>query len=221
MRAGLTELQFSFAAQVSDAGRRELGACASRRVKARKILLSRGDPVEGAFLVTSGCLRVYYVTREGREATLYRIESGGACVLSITASFNREPYPAWVESCDGGATFVVVPTDSFRRLIADEPPFRDFIFGALSGRVFELMQALEEAGSLRMEQRVASFLLRRVGVDRTVRASQAAIAAELGTAREVVFRALRSLSAQKLIETSRARITLVDTVGLRRCAGSR
>lgn len=96
--------------------------------------------------------------------------------------------------------------------------FRNFIFGVLSGRVFELMQVLEEAGTARMEQRVARFLLRGADGERTVRASQARIASELGTAREVVFRTLRSLSARGLVKTGRVRVSIIDPEGLSRIA---
>jgi CRP-like cAMP-binding protein len=54
-----------------------------------------------------------------------------------------------------------------------------------------------------------------------VRVSQAGIASELGTAREVVFRALRSLAARKLIATARLRIRIVDPQGLSGVASSR
>jgi CRP/FNR family transcriptional regulator len=218
MRAGLTEAQFPFLSRLAAANRRELGAFSATRVKPRQRLLQRGEAIDGAYLVVGGSLRVYYIAAGGREATLYRVEPGGTCILALTATFNEEPYPAWVEAGDEGGSFVRVPREALRRLLDGEPAFRDFIFGVLSGRVFELMQTLEEVGSAQIEQRVARYLLRRAGPDGVVRANQIGIASELGTAREVVFRALRALSARKLVETGRGRVRILDLPELRRAA---
>ena len=88
------------------------------------------------------------------------------------------------------------------------------MFEALNGRVLDLMRALEETGSVRLEQRVARHLLRNADANGLVRQSQAGIAGELGTAREVVFRALRTFTRRRLIETSRARVQIVDRSAL-------
>jgi len=217
----LQATSFPFVARLSEEARRALAACRVRAIGARRLLLERGAIVEGAYLVTKGLLRVYYLTPGGQEATLYRVEQGGSCVLAITSTIGREPYPAWVESGPEGASFVCIPAAVVRRLLETEAAFRDFVFGVLSGRVFEVMQALEEAGSLRIEQRVAHFLLQRAGPDGSVRATQAAIASELGTAREVVFRALRALGERRLVQTGRMRVRVLDAAGLRRVSGRR
>src|SRR5262249_44799906 len=144
-----------------EVSRRELGTLFTTRARARQHLLRRGDDADGAFLVVGGALRVYYITSEGREATLYDVEPGGTCILAVASTFNREPYPAWVQAGSAGASFVRVPSAAFRRLFDQEQAFREFIFGALSGRVFELMSAIEETGTASVEERVARYLLRR------------------------------------------------------------
>jgi CRP/FNR family transcriptional regulator len=199
--------------------RRELGALSARSVKAKQGLLRQGDAVDGLYLVVSGSLRVYYITTAGREATLYRVEAGGTCVLALTSAFNEEPYPAWVDAGAHGASFVRVPSVLSRRLLAEEAAFRDFVFRVLSGRVVELMQTLEEAGSAELEQRVARYLIRHLEPDRRLRVTQIGIASDLGTAREVVSRALRSLAKRGLVSTGRSRIDVLDEPALRAYAG--
>ena len=88
------------------------------------------------------------------------------------------------------------------------------MLGALSARIFELMCTLEETGSVMVERRVARYLVRRREANGNVRVSQVGIASELGTAREVVYCALRALSARRLIETGRMRIRILDPRGL-------
>ena len=216
MQAGLTTARFPFLAQLSAGGRQALETLPVTHANAGQILLQRGDAVDGAYLVVRGSFRIYYVTASGSEATLYHVEPGATCVLALTSAFNNEPYPAWVESGKQGVSHVKLPTHAFRMLFDREPAFRHFVFAVLSGRIFELMRTLEEKGSAQIEQRVARYLTRRVDADGLVRMNQIGIASELGTAREVVYRALRSLAARGLVETGRARITILDPVALRK-----
>lgn len=218
MRIGLTATEFPFVNELTELARGELTALPAHRVPPGQTLLTRGEPVAGAYLVMAGSLRVYCVTAEGREATLYHVQTGQTCVLALASALQRESFPAWAESWREGATFVAVPGDVLQRLFHQEPAFRDYLVRALSGRVFDLMRTLEETGSAQLEERVARYLLRRMGPDGCVHASQAQIALELGTAREVVFRVLRSFAARALIDKARLRIRVLNVPGLRRIA---
>ncbi len=216
MGARLKQTQFPFLGRLASAGRAQLEALATTRVAPGARLLRRGDSANGAYLVVAGALRVYYVNSEGREATLYHVEPGGTCVLALSSTFDDAPYPAWVDAGPAGGEFTRVPSGLFHHLLDTEAAFRSFVFGAMSGRLFELMRTLEETASSLVEQRVARYLLKRHAREAEVRVSQSGIASELGTAREVVFRALRSLARRKLIETGRMRIRVLDVEGLTR-----
>jgi CRP/FNR family transcriptional regulator, anaerobic regulatory protein len=211
---------FPFLGQLSSASQNDLKRLTATNAAGGRQLLRRGDAVGGAFLVLSGSLRAYYVSAEGREATLYHVQAGETCILALNAALNDEPYPAWVDAPKGSA-FVRVPAPLFQRMLDTERAFRSFVFGAMSNRIFELMCALEERGSALVEQRVARFLQRRhrLEPDAAINATQASIARELGTAREVVFRALRALGQRGLIRTGRGRIQVLDAAGLDRASG--
>jgi len=180
-------------------------------------LVARGDHIAGAYLVEKGALRVYYVSAEGREGTLYWVEPGQTCILAINCMFSGLAYPAWVES-DGETEVSLVPGDVYRRLFATEPSVQRFTFDNLSGRLFELMQLIEETASQGLEARIAAFLLRRSKGEESVAITQEQIARHLATSREVVSRVLRALQARRLIETSQGHVTLLDPAGLQRIA---
>lgn len=211
---------FPFVAQLSAAARRRLAKLSVRDAPPSMRLISRGDPCAGAYFIIGGAMRVYYLTAGGREATLYNVEPGGTCVLALTATFRQEAYPAWVESGRAGSRFVVVSAAEFRALFDGEPAFREFVFGVLSGRILQLLTTLEELGSTQVEQRLASFLLRESTAGRPVKASQSALAAELGTVREVVARALRELRRRGLVHTRRGVTQVLDRKGLEATARS-
>jgi CRP/FNR family transcriptional regulator len=210
---------FPFFDELSARGRDEFGALRPVRAKPRQELIRRGDATNGAYLVLKGALRVYYVTDEGREATLYRVTPGGACILALTATLLEQPYPAWVQAGAAGATVARVPNTAFERLMTNEPPFRSFVLDAMAGRIFELMRTLEEVTSSTVLRRVAAYLVRNAGDDGDVAVTQSRLADELGTAREVVFRALRALVARKLVTTRRGYVRVLDAAALARSAG--
>ena len=181
-------------------------------------LIARGDLVAGAYLVERGALRVYYVSAEGREGTLYWIEPGQSCILAINCMFSRLTYPAWVES-EGSTVVTIIPGEVYRKLFAAEPAIQNFTFDVLSGRLFELMALIEETASQGLEARLAAFLLRRAKGNAEIAITHEQIARHLSTSREVVSRMVRCLAARGLIAAAQKQITLLDFRGLRGFVG--
>lgn len=219
MSAAPTAKLFPLLAELAPASRDLLAASAKRIACDGGVpLVARGDIVGGAYLVETGALRVYYISAEGREGTLYWVEPGQSCVLALNCMFSGLAYPAWVES-EGKTEVSFIPSDAYRRLFAKEPAVQRFTFDTLSGWLFELMQLIEETASQGLEARVAAFLLRRSKGEDTIVITQEQIARHLATSREVVSRVLRALAARRLIETSQRRIAIVDSKALQRIIG--
>ena len=61
-------------------------------------VLAKGQRVSGAYVVMSGRLRVFTLSPDGNEATLYVINPHETCVLALNCIFNDLLYPAWVEA---------------------------------------------------------------------------------------------------------------------------
>jgi CRP/FNR family transcriptional regulator len=219
MSGAPTPTLFPLLADLSPASRDLLAASVKRIACDGGVpLVARGDMVAGAYMVEKGALRVYYVSADGREGTLYWVEPGQSCVLALNCMFSGHAYPAWVES-EGPTEVAIVPGDVYRRLFAAETAVQSFTFNTLSGRVFELMQLIEETASQGLEARVAAFLLRRSKGGGEIAVTQEQLARHLATSREVVSRVLRALVARGMIETSQGRIAIVDATALRRVAG--
>jgi CRP/FNR family transcriptional regulator len=183
-------------------------------VAAKVALVCKGDKVGGAYLVEAGELRVYNITAEGQESTLYWVRAGESCILAMNSVFSDLLYPAWVQSGEHPTRFAVIPGGVFRELFATETSMQRFTFNVMAGRIFELMSLLEEAVSLDVEQRVASLLVRQCDGEGTVRMSQDRMASHLGTAREVITRALKKLTERGLVQTSRGSVKVLDPVTL-------
>jgi CRP/FNR family transcriptional regulator, anaerobic regulatory protein len=176
-------------------------------------ILAKGQRVSGAYVVISGHLRVFTLSPDGIEATLYVINPHETCVLALNCIFNDLLYPAWVEA--GSATRVaVIPGMVFRNLFEAEPAIRNMTVQAFSTIVFRLMTELEGIHSYKLERRLSNFLLLHASTDGTVLMTQQEVASHLGTTREVVARALGQLASAGRIRTSRGKIGISDPLKL-------
>ena len=173
-------------------------------------ILRPGDEVGGVYFVSSGTIRVYYVDPDGREGTLYWIESGESCILALNCLFTELKYPAWACAGDGGADVISVSGAAFRELFSNEACVQRFVFDQLSERVYSLLGLLEQTMRLPLEARLIHLLLTRANEAGVVSMTQETIANHLGTIREVVSRLLRNLANQELITSAPRRIVLVD-----------
>ena len=170
-------------------------------------VLQKGQKISGAYVVVTGQLRVFTLSPDGNEATLYLIKPGETCVLALNCIFNDLLYPAWVEASPA-TKVAVIPGTLFRVLFESEPAVRNMTVQAFSTIVFRLMTELEEIHSYKLEQRLANFLLLYASTDGTVRMTQQEIASHLGTTREVVARVLSQLAAAGHIQTGRNQIAI-------------
>ena len=176
-------------------------------------VLKKGQRVSGAYVVLSGKLRVFSLSPDGNEATLYLINPGETCVLALNCIFNDLLYPAWVEA--GPNTQVaVIPGSLYKALFESEPSIRDMTIQAFSTLVFRLMSGLEEIHSYNLDQRIANLLLLNASTDGCIRMTQQEIASHLGSTREVVARVLAQLASKGHIQTGRNQIVINDPVGL-------
>jgi CRP/FNR family transcriptional regulator len=178
-------------------------------------VLKKGQAVSGAYLVLTGRLRVYTMSPNGTEATLYFIDPGEACVLTLNCLFNDLLYPAWVEA-ETISTVALIPGEVYRRLFEVEPSIQNLTVQALSMLAYRLMDELEQVHFSNHRQRLARFILLRASGDGVLRMTQQQIAHHLGTTREVVARLLRDLVAHDLVHTGRGAITIRDRTALRR-----
>jgi CRP/FNR family transcriptional regulator, anaerobic regulatory protein len=208
--------RFPFFAELSVRGSARLLA-ATRHVSLppQTKVIEQGDEVSGVYLVETGSLRVYYISAEGREGTLYWIDPGQSCVLALNCLFSRLAYPAWVETDLAETQVAIISGDAYRELYLVEPALQRFTFETLTTRLFELMTLIQETSSLGLEQRVAALLLRRSGEDQVLETTHELIAHHLGSSREVVSRVLRNIARSGVIKLSPRSITIVDAPRLR------
>ena len=176
----------------------------------KKILIHKGQKIGGVYFVTSGSLRVYAMNEKGQEKTIYTLRSGESCVFTLNCVFKHVVYPAWVTLDSPNASVLEIPSNTFKQLYSTEDCVKDYLLDALSQRVFDLMQAVEEVSIHDLGYRINSFLLRNCPDDYVLNMSHQDIATSLGTAREVVSRHLSDLEKAGHLRLARMKIEIID-----------
>ncbi len=208
---------FPFITDLSSEARDQLKSASKPMVlEPRTSVISRGDQISGAYLVTRGCLRIYYTNADGREGTLYWVDPGQSCILAMNCLFSELSYPAWVESDDKETHVTFIPGDIYKSLFQREHSVQKFTFETMSFQLFNVMTLLEETVCCGLEQRVAALLLRRANSNCTLETTHDSIARHLGSTREVVSRVLRNLARQGTVELQVGHIVIVDRDQLQR-----
>ncbi|WP_412478891.1 Crp/Fnr family transcriptional regulator [Azonexus sp. IMCC34839] len=173
------------------------------------------QPCQGFPLLLDGSIKVVKQAPNGRELMLYRVAPGGSCIITSSCLLGHTDYNAR-GIAETPLTLLIVPAPAFAALLAEHPPFRDFVFHLFAERISELMQLVEEVAFARLDQRLAKLLLARN--ETTINATHQQLADELGSVREIVSRLLKGFAAQGLVTLGREQITLTDNDGLQKLA---
>lgn len=194
------------------------GAAVERRFAKGTTLYRAGDPADGLYFILSGRVHVARETRERREF-LHAEGAGG--ILGEIPVFGGGPFPASATAV-AATRCAHLPRVVIERLVLDDPAFARFALRRLAERARALLTRIDDLTATTVTARVADYLLRRaesLGTTFTLGMSQEALARELGTAREVVVRALASLvAAGAIARTGRSRFAVKRLASLRAIA---
>jgi CRP/FNR family transcriptional regulator len=116
---------------------------------------------------------------------------------------------------------VAIPRQVFDQLIATSGEFRRFVFTAFSQRITNLFQLIEEVAFSRIDVRLADRLLALADDRGHLAVTHQQLAAELGTAREVISRVIGEFQRRGWLSGSRGTVQIENRAGLETLARSR
>jgi len=180
-------------------------------------IFGTGQVPENFLLVIDGSIRVQQVSESGREIVLYRVNAGESCPLTTACLMGHEGYLAEAIA-ETDIRAVAIPRAIFELLLAESPEFRRFVFTAFSFRLTNLFRLIEDVAFARIDIRLAHKLLELAGRRDVLAVTHQQLAAELGTAREVISRQLNELQRRGWVSAARGAITLIDRGALQRLA---
>ncbi len=180
-----------------------------------QMLMQQRQQCQFVPFVISGVLRIYKLSPNGREMTLYRTRSGETCMASIACQLTGDEFPAMAQ-VEESAELFMVPATVYHEVLDKQLGWKDFLINSMYTHLTDTMQTLEAVAFDRTDNRLVQWLLDQTkNKAGTIRYTHEAIAVELGTAREVVSRLLGELKGQGAVSLGRGRIEVLNPVLLK------
>lgn len=159
-----------------------------------------------------GTVRVFKHSPEGREITLYRVNPGEICVLSVQSLLCGEGFPAEAVA-ETDLLGLQLNKQTFNQALDNSGEFHRYLLKILSRRISDIMQLVSQVTFQHLDLRVACHLGKMFerSAGKSLKTTHAQIAQELGTTREMVSRILKELERMKCISLSRGEINLLSS----------
>jgi CRP/FNR family transcriptional regulator len=194
-----------------------LAATQLRPYSPGEIIFLEGTPPENLYLIHRGWVKAVKLSSEGREQILDFLGPGQP--LNVAPVFAEQAHPATLiaqEACELWA----IPQPTLLALLDRYPAMARLIIRTLASWLLHTISLIEDLSLRPVVSRLAKLLLMQLPDDQQTLiprqrwATQAEIAARLGTVPDVVNRALRSLADEGLIQVDRHQIIILDRTRL-------
>ena len=165
----------------------------------------------GLLLIQSGQVRVYTLSNEGREVTLYRLFDHDICLFSASCVMPNIQFDVTIEA-EKDCNVWILPSCLFKDLMEESAVVANYANQLISSRFSEVMWLMEQIMWKSFDKRLAAFLLEESNLEDTptLKITHERIANHLGTAREVVTRMLRYFQNEGMVKLTRGSIEITD-----------
>lgn len=166
---------------------------------------------KGLLAVLSGQLRVYILSEEGREITLFRVKQGEICVLSASCLMDSITFDTLIEAAEN-TEILIIPSTIFKQIIEHNPYVELYLYKATTEKFSDVMWTMQQILFLKIDKRIAQFLWDEMinNNSLTLHITHEEIAKYIGSAREVVTKVLKYLSQENIIELKRGIIKITS-----------
>ena len=156
-------------------------------------ILREGQYVKVIPIVLEGLIKVFS-RHEEKELLLYYIKPQESCIMSFSAGMKNEPSKIFAVT-EEDTTALLLPTDKVALWVRDYPEVNQLFFQQYNLRYSDLLTTIHQLLFERMDKRLLDYLVNKSLLTgrNPIKISHRQIAAELGTAREVISRIMKKL----------------------------
>lgn len=165
----------------------------------------------GVILIKTGELRIYILSEEGKDITLFRLRGGDVCVLSASCILQNITFDVHIDA-EVDSEVLLVDASLYQQLCKQNIYAENFTDKLVIDSFSDVMWAMEQILFMSFDKRLAIFLsdeIVRTQVD-TIELTHEQIAKYIGSAREVVSRMLKYFSQEGIVELSRGGVKVID-----------
>jgi CRP/FNR family transcriptional regulator len=218
---GIFEHYFDFWKELSEA-EVEFVCANTRKVSYQKGAYVHQGPLDciGALLIRSGQLRVYTMSEDGREVTLYRLFAGDVGILSASCVLDALTFDVYIDA-EEDTDVLLTDAAAFRRLVEGNIHVRCYAYELATQRLSDMLWKMQQVLFLSADRRFAIFLLEESAQNGSgeIHLTHEQIARYMGTAREVVSRMVKYFNQEGWIKNSRGCIKIIDRQALEQLKG--
>jgi CRP-like cAMP-binding protein len=189
-----------------------------------QVIALEGEPCPSVLLVGRGIVQLRQLSQEGREHVLAYL-SEGSCI-HLAAALDGGTNLSTVESLTPVVLYAI-KAERFLEIMKQHPGLAMVVAQCLADEVKRLTAMVKDLALHSVRTRLARFLLVHAesawhagGQPAQQTWTQEAIAARIGTVRDVVGRMLRAFADEGLLRRQRGRLVILDRAGLEREAQS-
>ena len=184
-----------------------------KNIPAGKYVFKDGQPCHHVVLVESGCVRIQKLSEDGHMLTLARLRKSRCCELSVSSAVTGKNYPAEAIT-EESSNLILIPANTVRTLMLSSLPWQSFLFREIGRHFNELILLAEDVAFLPIERRLARRLFEGADKNYKLKETHSNIAADLGSAREVVSRTLKRFENRGFLNLHRGWIEIIDPSAL-------
>lgn len=214
----LPEKIFPFWNDLNENEREILKASVREEFYPKGIQIHRTDQeCKGLISILDGQLRVYVISEEGREVTLYRIRKGETCILSASCLLDSIAFDVLIETVEDTKA-AVIPSTILNQIKQQNPYMEAYLYKSAAERFSDVMWTIQQILFMRADQRVAHFLWDEMIQEKktTLYFTHDEIARYIGSAREVVSKVMKYFAQEGIVTLSRGKIEITDKEKLNR-----
>ena len=187
-----------------------------RKYRRGQVLCNEGDPGESIYILEDGQLRVTQWTPAGDEAVLAVVEAPAA--VGELSLLDGSPRSATLTAV-GPVRVRLIPRKAFMSLIQEQPQIVPGLLATLATLIRRANARQVDLLTLDVPGRLAKWMIERAerigapvgqGVQVDLARSQGELAAEIGTTRPTLNRALRGFEEQGIIATDGSLVTILE-----------
>ncbi len=179
-------------------------------------LLRNGSDCVGLLLVKQGQLRVYVLSDEGKELTLYRLYERDICLFSASCMISSLQFDVFV-AAERDTTILHLSPEAYKQLMNSSLAVANYTNQLMASRFSDVMWLLDQILNKKLDSRLGALLLeeRDLNGSNELRVTHEQLANHLGSVREVVSRMLKHFQNEGLVQLGRGGIRLLDVSRLR------
>lgn len=165
-------------------------------------ILKLGQYIKVIPIVIEGVIKVS-TSYEDKELLLYYIQPKESCIMSFSAGLNKEPSKVFAKT-EEETTALLLPINKVTRWTTQFPNINTIFFQQYNQRYSELLDTINHLIYDKLDVRLLNYLIEKKTIlnQNPINISHRQIASELGTAREVISRALKKLERDNKVELS-------------------